>query len=80
MKVYSDKQKELWLHNLVIKSSKIISPFHISSIDITKTKANIYHISDLSVIVYELYDAEVYPKISALVKLARELDTYNKQN
>ena len=26
------------------------------------------------------YDAEVYPKISALVKLARKLDTYNERN
>ena len=26
------------------------------------------------------YDAEVYPKISALVKLARKLDTYIEQN
>ena len=26
------------------------------------------------------YDAEVYPKISALVKLARQLVTYNERN
>ena len=26
------------------------------------------------------YDAEVYPKFSALAKLARKLDTYNERN
>ena len=35
---------------------------------------------ELQVLFKTHYDAEVYPKISALVKLARKLVTYNKRN
>ena len=48
----------------------------INFIKITKMKTN-YKAHQLF---QQHYDAEVYPKISALVKFARNLDTYNKRN
>ena len=36
--------------------------------------------SELSGFETQYYNAELYPKISALVKLARKIDTYNQRN